>query len=135
MVVPLGEMANRYLCAYYTTKETVTAADLRSYGQRHLPNYMLPSQFVQLEKMPLTDNGKVDKKALPIPSITKTSVYTAPKNNTEAKLVEIWAAVLELPKEAISSNDNFFELGGHSLKANAVIAKIHKEMENGFFFK
>jgi acyl carrier protein len=78
---------------------------------------MIPSYFVQIEKIPLTPNGKVDRKSLPGPdkSLAVTTGYVPPGNEIEKKLVEIWKELLNAKK--IGINDNFFELGGHSLLA------------------
>ncbi len=104
------------------------AAELREYLRRELPDYMIPSFFVTLEEMPLTPNGKVDRKALPEPGIQLTEVaHKAPRNHIEAALVEIWAEILKKDKEHIGIDTNFFELGGHSLSATVLIGRIHKE--------
>ncbi|MGB7606717.1 MAG: amino acid adenylation domain-containing protein, partial [Lutisporaceae bacterium] len=117
---------SKYLCAYVVGAKELTISELREHLSKDLPNYMIPSYFIQLDKMPLTPNGKVDRKALPEPngSISSGSEYEAPRNSTEEKLVTIWREVLGIEK--IGINDNFFELGGHSLKATSLVAKIHK---------
>jgi acyl carrier protein len=81
-----------------------------------------------LEKIPLTANGKLDKKALPHPEIKASQDYIAPQNEREKKLVEIWAEMLGIEKDIIGTQDNFFHLGGHSLKAIQLAAMIHKEL-------
>jgi len=93
-----------------------------------LPDYMIPSYFVRLEKIPLTSNGKVDRRALPEPEIV-VKEYIAPRNKIEERLVEIWSEVLGIDKEKISVDANFFELGGHSLKATILMSKIHKAFD------
>jgi len=117
---------DRYLCAYLVTKTELIVGELREHLSRKLPEYMLPSHFIQLEKLPLTSNGKVDRKALPEPenSIFAGTEYEAPRNTTEEKLVAIWQEVLGVEK--IGINDDFFEMGGHSLKVTSLVAKIHK---------
>jgi hypothetical protein len=92
--------------------------------KRKLPEYMVPAVFVQLEAIPLTPNGKVDRKALPAPSGERQLVkeYVEPRTETEKKLAAIWAEVLKVEKVGV--NDNFFELGGHSLLATRVISLI-----------
>ncbi len=128
------EEQNNYLCAYIVLdKEQIqhkdlTVTELRHHLDKELPDYMIPSYFIQLEKLPLTANGKVDRKALPEPdgNIFTGAEYEAPRNSTEEKLVEIWREILGVDK--ISINDNFFELGGHSLKATSLVAKIHREL-------
>ena len=120
------------LVAYYVAMEEVTASDLKSHLKNILPYYMLPHHYVQLESMPLTLNGKVDKKKLPEPAgfgTGKLNKYLAPGNEIEVKLVEIWSEILQIEKEKISISDNFFELGGHSLKATRLISRIKREFE------
>jgi bacitracin synthase 3 len=106
------------------------AATLREHLGKLLPSYMIPSYFVKLDELPLTSNGKVDRKNLPDPEeleLTANTQYIAPRNTTEEKLVEIWQDVLG--KQNISVTDNFFEIGGHSLKATRLASQIHKEFE------
>jgi len=126
IVLPIGEGSGKFLCAYYTASTALSG--LREYLHGHLPSYMVPAYFMQVDKMPLTQNGKIDKKALPIPALPKTSNYIAPRNEVEERLAAIWCDVLDLEKDSISVDANFFESGGHSLKANDLISKIHKEM-------
>jgi acyl carrier protein len=98
---------------------------LKDYLKEKLPEYMVPSMIMVLEKMPLMANGKVDRKALPKPDRTRMEVaggYVEARNETEAKLVRIWCDVLGLDRVGI--NDNFFELGGHSLLATQVISRV-----------
>jgi len=90
---------------------------------------MVPKVWVELEEFPLTANGKVDRKALPLPddqSYNKRE-YIAPKNELEEKLVSIWEEVLEVKK--IGVQDDFFDLGGNSLNAVKVISRIQRELE------
>ena len=116
---------DQYLCAYVVTEKDPTMDEIKQHLANKLPDYMMPSFFVELEKMPLMENGKVDRKALPKPD-GKRREYVPPRNATEEKLAQIWSVVLG--REPIGINDDFFELGGHSLSATAVIAKIHKEL-------
>jgi fengycin family lipopeptide synthetase D len=119
---------NKYLCAYYVSNREFPVFELREYLGSHLPGYMIPSYFIQVEKILLTPNGKVDWKALPGVEDTKfESKYTEPRDEVEKKLVDIWSEVLRVNKDKISLDSNFFELGGHSLKANLVISKIKSE--------
>ncbi|MCU0288397.1 MAG: amino acid adenylation domain-containing protein, partial [Acidobacteria bacterium] len=124
----------KYLCAYLVLaeeeKEKFDAVELRKKLSLNLPDYMVPSHFVRLEKIPLNINGKVDKKALPEPEITLgDTVYIGPRNLVEEKFIEIWSEVLRIEKEKISIDSNFFELGGHSLKATIVISKLNKTFD------
>lgn len=120
-----GEKA---LVAYFVAERTLTVSEMRTSLAQGMPGYMIPSYFVQLERMPLTSNGKVDRKALPEPQGgLQTGVeYVAPRNLTESQLVKIWEEVLGYP--GIGVLDNFFELGGHSLRATNLVSKIRKEM-------
>ncbi len=130
-----------FLCAYYIPGPArdcrkpgeispkhadIKVSELREYLSQRLPNYMVPSIFVPLDKIPLTTNGKVDKKALPPPQINGTREYAPPGNETEEKLARIWSEVLGIEKDIISIDANFFELGGHSLKATILLTKMHK---------
>ncbi|RIE04963.1 non-ribosomal peptide synthetase [Cohnella faecalis] len=116
----------KILCAYFIADEQLSAKILRSYLTRILPVYMIPSFFVQMERMPLTSNGKLDRKALPLlPGNIKTEVaYEAPRNKLEEILVNIWKEVLGVQRVGIW--DNFFELGGDSISA----IRISTRMQN-----
>ncbi|MFK4471620.1 amino acid adenylation domain-containing protein [Paenibacillus sp. RC73] len=116
------------LVAYYVAEQDVDAGELRSLLAKELPNYMVPAYFVQLEHIPLTSNGKIDRKSLPTPegSLQSGADYAEPRTETESKLVKIWQYVLGLDK--IGVKDNFFEIGGHSLRAMTLVSKIHKEL-------
>ncbi|WP_426094737.1 amino acid adenylation domain-containing protein [Flavobacterium sp. DSR2-3-3] len=117
------------LAAYYVASEDIDKGKLRNYLQAVLPEFMIPGYYVQLESMPLTPNGKIDRKALP--GISGEDVikkeYVAPRNETEEKLVEIWKEVLKVDKIGIT--DNFFELGGHSLIVGQLINRINKQFD------
>ena len=84
---------NKRLVAYLVSEDELNIQELRESLSQFLPNYMVPSLFVQLETMPLTPNGKIDTKALPEPegNIETTNEYVAPRNETEEKLAAIWA--------------------------------------------
>ncbi|MCP4177067.1 MAG: non-ribosomal peptide synthetase, partial [bacterium] len=118
---------NKRLVAYVVSADELNVQEIREGLSKSLPDYMVPSLFASLEKMPLTPNGKINRKALPEPegNIETTNEYVAPRNETEQKLVEIWTKVLGVEKVGIY--DNFFELGGHSLLATQVISKIRTE--------
>ncbi|GGH70057.1 hypothetical protein GCM10008014_54100 [Paenibacillus silvae] len=117
------------LCAYYTTDSGLLAIDIKRAISSELPGYMIPSYFIELEQVPLTPNGKIDRKALPTPEegISADREYVAPRNELETKLAAIWQDVLGLSKE-IGVHDNFFDLGGHSLRATALVSKVHKTL-------
>ncbi|MHA6530945.1 amino acid adenylation domain-containing protein, partial [Paenibacillus sp. BAC0078] len=120
------ERDESYLCAYVVSGGAFDASELRSHLKRSLPEYMVPSYLVEVERIPLTANGKVDRKALPEPQglVQTGSEYVAPLNETEAKLAEIWQNVLRI--EQVGIQDSFFELGGDSMKAIRLIAKLEQ---------
>jgi len=98
---------------------------LRRVAGAKLPEYMVPSAFVVLDKLPLTENGKVDRKALPAPDQARRDVeqgYLAPRTPAEEMVAAIWADVLRL--ERVGVRDDFFELGGHSLNATQVVSRV-----------
>ncbi|WP_044274500.1 non-ribosomal peptide synthase/polyketide synthase [Pseudomonas fluorescens] len=90
----------------------------------HLPDYMVPAQWLVLEQMPLSPNGKLDRKALPKPDVQSTQRFEAPKSEMERKVAAIWSDVLGV--ESVGVNDNFFELGGHSLRILMLKERIRK---------
>ncbi|KAF6616295.1 amino acid adenylation domain-containing protein, partial [Paenibacillus sp. EKM102P] len=122
------EQGQNQLVAYYVAEREVSAGELRSLLGEELPNYMVPSFLVQLEQMPLTPNGKIDRKALPAPegSLQTGADYVAPRTWVEVKLAQIWQDVLGLTQAGVK--ENFFEIGGHSLRATTLASKIHKEL-------
>jgi len=120
------ETGDKYLCAYLVSEEEISVNELKQQLSDVLPNYMIPSYFVRLERMPLTKNGKVDKNAFPKPNNRQEMEYVAPRSATEEILAWIWCDVLE--RERVGVYDNFFELGGHSLRATVVVSRIHKEL-------
>ncbi|MCP4146943.1 MAG: B12-binding domain-containing radical SAM protein, partial [bacterium] len=117
----------RYICTYYISDREVKAAELREWLADKLPDYMIPSYFLQLDRFPLTENAKIDLKGLPEPDVNPGEDYMAPRDETEKKMVEIWKE--ELGVGIVGINDNFFDLGGHSLKATMLASKVHKELD------
>ncbi|MFD0727554.1 non-ribosomal peptide synthetase [Lysobacter brunescens] len=101
-------------------------AALRATARDRLPDYMVPSAWMALERMPLTPNGKVDRRALPPPEASEAEehAYVAPRTPEESDLAAIWAEVLGKPRVGV--HDNFFELGGHSLLANQLVSRMQK---------
>jgi aryl carrier-like protein len=126
------------LVAYYTAAQSdgeqpgereeavVGAEQLRTHLAERLPEYMVPAAYVRLEEMPLTANGKLDRKALPAPEADAYAVrgYEAPVGEMETALAGIWAEVLHV--ERVGRHDNFFELGGHSLLAVTLIERMQR---------
>ncbi len=121
----------KYLAAYIVpqTAGELDKQELRTFMKRTLPEAMLPAAFVFLEAMPLTPNGKIDLKALPIPMIDRsatTGQYMQPRNELESHLCQIWEEVLNV--HSVGINDNFFDLGGHSLLAIRLMDQVVKQV-------
>ncbi len=129
VVVPKGDDINKYLVAYLVFEQDFSITDVRDYLLKELPEYMIPSYFIPIEKIPLTSNGKLNIKALPkIEGKIDTGVeYVAPRNEIEKKLVKMWEDILGIEK--IGINDSFFELGGNSLILLKIVAKIREELD------
>ena len=112
---------------YELKSEPQTIADVRSFLQEKLPEYMIPSSFVLLEALPLTAHGKIDRQSLPAPRQTRSDLsqeYVGPRNTVEAAVSEIWAQALGI--EQVGIHDNFFELGGLSLMVPEVTLALQK---------
>ena len=114
-----------YLAGYITSAEAVDLDKLRAFMGKQLPEYMLPSVILQMDSLPETVNGKVDRKALPDPQpIRNERPVTAPRNDTELWLRDAFAEVLNLEADQISIEDDFFELGGDSLRSMVLTSKL-----------
>ncbi|MCV9927842.1 amino acid adenylation domain-containing protein [Flavobacterium sp. LS1R49] len=134
-VVLLKELqGNNYITAYVRLTETLDVTKVKMLLGKILPKYMIPTIYIAMEEFPLTRTGKIERKALPNPTISdlKTVPYVAPKNDIESELVAIWAEVLKLRPEIVGTEDNFFELGGNSLQAVVLINKINKTYSTMF---
>ncbi|HET6974042.1 MAG TPA: amino acid adenylation domain-containing protein [Pyrinomonadaceae bacterium] len=113
------------LVAYVVGCDNTT--ELRDHLKQKLPHYMIPSAFVVLDKLPLSPNGKIDRRALPAPEALTPDVendFVAPRDQREEMIAGIWAAVLNV--EQVGIHQNFFDLGGHSLLATQVIARLNE---------
>jgi amino acid adenylation domain-containing protein len=126
VVAPGDDVENKRLVAYLIpSQETISISELRCFLKLKLPDYMVPSAFMFLEAMPLTPNGKVDRRALPIPDsshLSRESSFVPPRTPTEEVLAAIWSNLLGV--EQVGIHDNFFELGGHSLLATQLMFQI-----------
>ncbi|WP_442940787.1 non-ribosomal peptide synthase/polyketide synthase [Nostoc sp.] len=122
---------SKRLVAYVALHQhsTLAISELRHYLKAKLPHYMMPQAFVVLEEMPLTPNGKVDRRALPAPDLDHElkDKYVAPRTPSEDMLAQIWATVLKV--EQVGIYDNFFELGGHSLLATQLVSRIRSNFQ------
>ncbi|MGD2087210.1 MAG: amino acid adenylation domain-containing protein [Candidatus Aminicenantes bacterium] len=135
------ESGDKYLCAYVVPGygepgQVFAGSGLREYLLEFLPDYMVPAYIIEIDEIPLTNSGKIDRGALPAPVINLGENDVAPRSETEKKLMEIWGKVLlgrdtanaaeNKSKVSIGIDVNFFQLGGHSLKAITLISKVHK---------
>lgn len=123
---------DKRLVAYVvlSSQQTFTVNELREFLKQQLPDYMIPTTFVQLDSLPLNPNRKVDRKALPIPSKARPEQqesYIAPRNKTEQELTHIWQQVLGL--ETIGIQDDFLNLGGDSLLATQIINRVRETFQ------
>ncbi|PWK64058.1 iturin family lipopeptide synthetase B/fengycin family lipopeptide synthetase D/tyrocidine synthetase-2, partial [Mucilaginibacter oryzae] len=129
VVVKENSLGDKELVAYFVSRHKIDRQELHSYLSERLPSYMLPVYYLQLDRIPLTSNGKINKQVLPVPGqadLLSSAEFVAPRNEVEAKLVEIWSDVLGISIDAIGVHDDFFSLGGHSLKATYAISRIRK---------
>jgi amino acid adenylation domain-containing protein/thioester reductase-like protein/non-ribosomal peptide synthase protein (TIGR01720 family) len=114
----------KYLCSYFVASTAVDISSVRTILSKNMPDYMVPSYFVQIDKIPLTPNGKLDRKVLPEPEVKGRAEYAAPTNEIEEILANTWSDVLGNEKTGI--DDNFFEIGGDSIKAIQIASKLQK---------
>ncbi|MCK4764863.1 MAG: amino acid adenylation domain-containing protein [Candidatus Aminicenantes bacterium] len=126
----------KYLCAYVVFGEAETGSaqtaivEPREFLSQSLPGYMVPAHFVEMERIPLTASGKIDRKALPKPETgLSRAKYSVPKDETQKKLVEIWAEILGAPAQTVGIDDNFFERGGHSLSITRLTGQVYKRFD------
>jgi hypothetical protein len=113
------------LIAYYVSRKPLSVAELRAHLADELPEFMMPTHFVRLERMPLTTNGKIDRAALPEPTaenIQPAHDFVAPSTDTEKKLAALWCDLLKI--QSIGRTDSFFEMGGHSLLAMRAVSRL-----------
>ncbi|MCP4108253.1 MAG: SDR family NAD(P)-dependent oxidoreductase, partial [Desulfobacteraceae bacterium] len=117
------------LAAYMTGDENLNVGELRNHLRTTLPDYMIPSYFIQLDKLPLTTGGKVDRRRLPEPETSRPQLETAyvtPETDTEQSIAGVWQELLKLEKVGI--HDNFFDMGGHSL----LIIRVQNKLQQIF---
>ncbi|CAJ1314008.1 non-ribosomal peptide synthetase [Paenibacillus nuruki] len=124
VIVHKNEYGEKQLCAYYVSNDIISSSEIRIAMVQSVPSYMIPSYFVKLEQIPLTENGKVNRRLLPVPHNESQTgqTHVDPKTEEEKILVNIWKEVLGI--NAISIHDNFFELGGDSIKAIQVSSRL-----------
>jgi amino acid adenylation domain-containing protein len=120
-----------YLCAYFTSDGEPEISGLKTYLSGSLPNYIIPAYLIQIDRMPLTSSGKINRGVLPLPGdlAVRGEGFVAPRDQVEETLVGIWSEVLGLEKKSIGIDDDFFERGGHSLRATILVSQIHKVLD------
>jgi amino acid adenylation domain-containing protein len=127
VVLALDGQLVAYLCGAGINPQDLRD-QLKTYLKQSLPDYMVPAHLILLDELPLTGNGKLDRKALPVPDASPSQVrYVAPQTELQRQLAAIWAEVLKV--EQVGLDDNFFELGGHSLLATQVISRIRQQLD------
>ena len=128
------EQGKKYLCAYIVEEKEISYEHLEKHLKESLPEYMIPKYYVKIGKIPLNINGKVDKKALPLPNIKKDKDnYIAPSTETEKEVAKIWEEVLGINK--IGIHDSFLKLGGDSIMMVRVISKLAEKLKVDVSFK
>jgi amino acid adenylation domain-containing protein len=126
VLVKEDDSGDKYLTAYITACREMVTAEMKACLVEELPDYMIPTYFIQVDKMPLKSSGKIDTRALRETKLKVKGEYVPPTTDMEKGLARIWSEVLGIDEKAISTAANFFDLGGHSLKATILISKIHK---------
>jgi amino acid adenylation domain-containing protein len=130
VVVLHGEGPDQQLIAWVRLPDEAGLAQLRPWLQTQLPEYMIPSAFLPVQEIPLTPNGKVDRKRLPVPkgfARERSTATVSPRSGIERQLAKLWSDVLGIDRVGI--RDNFFDLGGHSLLLIRVHARMRKDMD------
>ncbi|HEU4768434.1 MAG TPA: non-ribosomal peptide synthetase, partial [Pyrinomonadaceae bacterium] len=115
------------LVAYVVGERLLSASEWRTFLIERLPEYMIPALFITLEALPLLPNGKVNRRALPVPDSSRPELrreFAPPENPTQARLVELWMNVLSLNRVGI--HDDFFELGGDSILATRLVSRVRR---------
>ncbi|QKQ75847.1 non-ribosomal peptide synthetase [Nostoc sp. TCL240-02] len=136
VIAQKDEPGKKFLVAYIVVAKDSSPSSLRNFLKKKLPDYMIPAAFVFLEALPLTLNGKVNRRALPDPDIDQRNLevdFVLPRTPIEQELATIWIEVMKLKQVGI--HDNFFELGGHSLLATQVISRLREVFSLDFLLR
>ena len=126
VIVREDENGEKAIYAYFTAKDELNVNSLQTRLRQQLPDYMIPSHMKQIDQIPLTPNGKLNRKLLPDIENESAAEYVPPQNELEIALINIWEGALG--RENIGIHDNFFDLGGHSLKAMTIVNKISSDL-------
>ncbi|ORX80372.1 acetyl-CoA synthetase-like protein [Anaeromyces robustus] len=126
-----NENGDKYLVCYFISKKINNGKEIREFMKNKLPSYMIPSYFIKIDNIPVTFNGKLDRKSLPEPNIKDLmkESYSAPENEIEEKICEIYSKIFNMNKEEIGRLNDFYELGGDSFNAIQVCNLIEKEFK------
>ncbi|OUM56389.1 hypothetical protein PIROE2DRAFT_19018, partial [Piromyces sp. E2] len=128
----------QYLVAYYISKsEKINGNHIRNYLKEKLPYYMIPNYFISIKEIPVTNNGKLDRRALPEPNVNDLikEEYIAPETETEKEICNIYSQIFKIDVNEIGKNSNFFDLGGDSLNAISILSMIEKKFNIKIKFK
>jgi len=126
VIARIDNSVDQRLVAYYTAKpdQLCEANEIQEFLRKKLPGYMIPASLVQLDKLPLSPSGKIDRRSLPVTEfVRQLPGYIAPRNEVEQILADIWQNVLDV--EMVGINDNFFDLGGASMQSLQIVAKAN----------
>lgn len=130
VVARRSETSEPKLAAYVVPLGSITVGEWRGFLVQQLPDYMIPAQFLILDRLPLTSNGKVDRHALPEPATGRPEIgtaFVAPSSAIEQRIQQIWSEVLSVYPVGI--DDNFLDLGGHSVAAMRLVSRVCKEFQ------
>lgn len=134
VVKKISQEGHEFLCAYFTSSSKINVNNVRGLLQSKLPKYMVPQYFVELDEIPYTPNGKIDRKKLPMPNIeTKNKEIILPRNDTDKILIDLLKDMINV--QNIGIEDSFFELGGDSLTAINLCTKIYSKFNVQIFVK
>ncbi|WP_050021261.1 non-ribosomal peptide synthetase [Chryseobacterium sp. P1-3] len=129
VLVKQNKAGLKYLVGYYVSEKAHEVGDLTAFLSEVLPEYMVPAAFVHLTSLPLTINGKLDRRALPEPEFTGGREYTAPETELQEKLCQIYGEVLGLDASGIGIHDDFFRLGGDSIISIQLVSRIRQRLD------
>ncbi|EJV87811.1 non-ribosomal peptide synthetase [Bacillus cereus] len=120
-----SENGGKYLCGYIVGEDNISIQELKEELKKELPDYMIPTYIMQLEKLPLTPNSKIDKKELPEPNLSSIeNEYVAPRNEIEVNIAKVWCEVLGIEKVGIYNS--FFDIGGDSIKSIQIVSRLRR---------
>ena len=129
VVLKKDQTQDQSLCAYFVSEIDIDVREIRDYISEKLPDYMIPSYLMRLDRLPVNSNGKINRRRLPDPVASAATLYVPPKNRIEEKMIPLWSKVLGVEPGSMGVRDNFFELGGHSIKATILMSMINKAFE------